>query len=143
MLFENDKKKDANRHQISAIKQLVKNLDTEIDKVRLSEEDGKNIIIKNLKDEVIDKIRKIKVTTATVMALLKRIYKEEAKIKIKQDEEIKRYEMLLLGCLYKAQTQVVVDSFKILSNKIEVLKEDEAGDVVLFGKKYKGVKAQE
>ncbi|MFL0194433.1 hypothetical protein ACJDU8_02430 [Clostridium sp. WILCCON 0269] len=143
VLFENDKKKDANRHQISAIKQLVKNLDTEIDKVRLSEEDGKNIIIKNLKNEVIDKIRKMKVTTATVMALLKRIYKEEAKIKTKEDEEIKRYGMLLLGCLYKAQTQVVVDSFKILSNKIEVLKEDEDGDVVLFGKKYKGVKAQE
>lgn len=140
VLFEDSsEKKDANRHQISKMKKLVKNLDTEIDKVRLSEEDGKNIIIKNLKDEVIEKISKMKVTTATVIALLKRIYSEEGKKQ--EDKEIKEYGMLLIGCLYKAQTHVVVYSFKVLSNKIEVLQKDESGDVVLFGKRYKGVKA--
>jgi ribosomal protein L12E/L44/L45/RPP1/RPP2 len=152
VLFENSaEKKDANRHQISKIKELVKNLDTKIDKVRLSEEEGQLLIIKNLKDEVIEKISKMKVTTATVIALLKRIYgggakdkkkdDEEGESNKKEDKEIKEYGMLLLECLYKAKTNVVVDSFKVLSNKIEVLQEYEFGDVVLFGKKYKGVKA--
>lgn len=97
-----------NHKQILEIKELVKKADKKIKAIRKQEkrtQDDEEKIIR-IETDLVDKIRKYKLSVATMQDIIRRIYSEKSK-----DNEITEYKMLLLKTVATANVNSIVNAF--------------------------------
>lgn len=125
----------SNRKQMQEIKGKVKDLNEKIKHIMVLEDMEKRekiMIIKELKEDLVEELKEKKITVETVIALVKQAYKDS----IKDNNENSEYGLLLVSLLFKSHAEVVLEAFKDGTDKVKWLEECESGEIVIWGKKY-------
>lgn len=126
---------DADRKQIEKIKEIINKLNKNIKAIRANVQRDKKqdvLLIQDLKEEAIDRIKKMKISIVTILCIFNRIYSKN-----NRDKEISKYKILLLSTLWKTKKDVMINCFKKLADDdIEELQENKNGDIEVWGIKY-------
>lgn len=106
----------------------------------------KIIETEKLKNELIENIVKMKVTEETIYCILRRMFTEDyekanSSQNGKKSEEnilfMRRNRILILGVLCSSHKEEYVKCFRSLGSGTEHLVEDEKGEIVVWGKRYR------
>lgn len=149
ILEKNKGYEHSNRKQIKKIIELIKNYKNEYYLIfyrKDMDELDKLIEMEKLKNELIENIGKMKVTEQTIYCMLRRMFSEDyEKAKYttngKKGEEdilfLRKNRILTLGVLCSSHKEEYIKCFKALGSGTDHLVEDEKGEIIVWGKRYR------
>lgn len=149
LLVKNKSYEKANRHQIQKITEYIKEYKGECVSLQYRkniDELDKMITREKLYSELLDRIRKMNITEETIYCILCRMFYED-KEKFLQSKNrksaevnlnfIRKNKILILNILSSTHREQYVKCFKNMNTCAEHLVEDETGNVIVWGKRYK------
>ncbi|MGF7184948.1 hypothetical protein GGQ84_001033 [Desulfitispora alkaliphila] len=138
---DKEEKSKVDNEQIENIKEWTSQLNKDIKKIKNTTNDA--LAIKNITDEVVNKISNLKLSKETIMSILHRCYSKTAK-----DKEVKNYKSLLVSLIWQSKKSLMLDIFTDIATQstIEVLSpvsnKEDVYDLKIWGQKYKRIKEQ-
>lgn len=150
LLVKNKSYEKANRHQIQKITEYIKSYKSEYTSLQYNkylDELDKMIEREKLYSELLERIRKMNITEETIYCILCRMFYEDkekflqAKNRKSAEENlsfIRKNKILILNILASTHREQYVKCFKNMNTgTAEHLVEDAAGEIIVWGKKYK------
>lgn len=149
LLIKNKSYEKANRHQIQRIIDRIKLYKSEYTSIQYNksmDELDKMIEREKLYSELLETIKKMNISSDTIYCILCRMFTEDkekflqAKNRKTAEENldfIRRNKILILNILSSTHREEYVKCFKNMGTGTEHLVEDETGDIVIWGKRYK------
>lgn len=146
LLNKNIDKTKANKKQIISLLERVKNdnaglksIWSEVDKDDKESASNGYLAAGYVKEVLVNYIKSLKMNKETMATLIYRLSKDYSHAS--KGNSLTEYGRLLLTALYEGNKMIFLEAINLGKQNISVLAEDEAGDIDIYGKKYKIIAA--